>query len=167
MGATAIDPPVVVQREAFHVVGLRERYQQGKQMGIPAQWGRFIPRIDEIADRDVHRTYGVCVCEERDPAASPAGPPHFQYTACAEVTALTDPPQGMVALTVPGGTFAVFTHRGPIGDIGATIQSAWGNGLAAAGLTPTGAPDFELYDERFRGGGEDSVVEIWIPVNPG
>ncbi|MCE9634322.1 MAG: GyrI-like domain-containing protein [Planctomycetes bacterium] len=166
MSSVRLDPPVIVTRDAFHVVGLRERYEQGKQMGIPAQWDRFVPRIDEIANRSVHRTYGVCVCEARDPASSPGGPPHFQYTACAEVSAIERVPDGMIGFTVPGGTFAVFTHRGPISEFGATIQAVWGGGLAAAGLTPTGAPDFELYDERFCGGGEGSVVEIFIPVVP-
>lgn len=166
--------PVVVARDAFHVVGIAERYEMGKQWGIPEQWGRFVPRIEEIPHRDVHRTYGVCVCEPKDAADAPcassgdaAKPSFFRYLACAEATRIADAlPAGMVGFTVPGGTFAVFTHRGKITGISATIQAAWGGGLAAAGLTPTGAPDFELYDERFKGGGDDSVVEIWIPVVP-
>jgi AraC family transcriptional regulator len=154
----------IVERPAFHVVGVRGRFAPGKTEGIPVLWNRLIPRLAEIPDRarpDV--SYGVCVGVE--PAAGAAA--EFDYTACVEVTSLRRVPDGMVGFTVPAGTYAVFTHRGHITGIGATTQRVWREWMPAAGLKPTGAPDFELYDERFCMDAPGSEVDIYVPVVAG
>jgi AraC family transcriptional regulator len=71
----------------------------------------------------------------------------------------------MTARTVPGGTFAVFVHRGPISTFHETVGAVWQRWLPESGLKPTGQPDFELYDSRFKAEAEDSEFEMWIPVH--
>ena len=92
-----------------------------------------------------------------DPAAGP-----FRYTAGVETDADAPVPEGMVRVAVPGGRFAVFTHRGPISTFGTTLEEIWLRAIPAAGLTPSGAPDFELYDERFDS--PSGEFEVWVPV---
>jgi AraC family transcriptional regulator len=107
--------------------------------------------------------YGVSIC-----AADPAGVSTraFDYIACVQVASPDRAPEGMRGFTVPAGTFAVFVHRGPISKFADTLHKIWGEWIPAAGLRPTGAPDFERYDDRFRGGAEDSEFEVWVPIQP-
>ena len=67
-------------------------------------------------------------------------------------------------LDIPAGTYAVFTHRGHISDLPKMVYTAWNKGLPDAGLEPTMAPDFEVYDERFDPKTGRGVVELWLPV---
>lgn len=150
--------PRIEERDAFDVVGMQVRCVLPDVSAIPPLWERFIRRKDEVDARIEDATYGVCA----DDSAS--GRPGFLYTAAIGVAEQGRVPQGMVAFTVPGGTFAVFVHRGPISAFGATVQALWQRWLPASGLKPTGAPDFELYDARYKGEAPDSVVEIWVPV---
>lgn len=150
--------PKIVERPAFHVVGLRERYQVGKPFGIPAQWDRFSHRRGEVEGAIPDVFYGVCV---DDTTGTDRG---FFYIAGMGVTSLDRVPEGMVGLTVPGGTFAVFTHKGPITSFSNTVQAIWKEWLPASGLKPTGAPDYELYDKRFRMESPDSEVDVYVPV---
>ena len=150
--------PRIEERGAFDVVGMRERFVHPDVSGIPALWERFIRRRDEVDARIEGATYGVCA----DDSAS--GRPGFLYTAAIGVAEQGRVPAGMVAFTVPGGPFAVFVHRGPISKFGDTVQALWRRWLPASGLKPTGAPDFEVYDARFKGEEPDSEVEIWVPV---
>ena len=69
--------PRIVERSAFHVVGMRERFTPGAVAGIPKLWERFVPRMEEVAGRLPHASYGVCVCA---PDATDARA--FLYTAC-------------------------------------------------------------------------------------
>lgn len=152
--------PRIVERGPFHVVGVRERFAPGHIEAIPLLWERFVPFAPELPNKVPDVLYGVCV-DGTDPAAEEPG---FEYTACSEVTTLDDIPEGMVGFTVPGGTFAVFTHRGPVSQLADSVRTVWRELLPAEGLKPTGAPDFELYDERFRGEEPDCEVDIYVPV---
>jgi AraC family transcriptional regulator len=70
----------------------------------------------------------------------------------------------MSGLTVPGGTFAVFTHRGTMPSFGKTIAAIWREWIPASGLKPTHAPDFERYDGRFQHDSPASEMDVYVPV---
>ena len=72
-----------------------------------------------------------------------------------------------VAVAIPAGRYAVFTHRGHISDIRRTWYTIWNKALPDAGLTARQAPDFELYDRRFDPETGRGEVEIWVPVAAG
>ena len=73
-------------------------------------------------------------------------------------------PDGMTAVDIPAGRYAVFTHSGNIADFPTTVHAVWNGGLDAAGVSHRPAPDFELYDDRFDPRTGDGDVEIWIPI---
>ena len=88
----------------------------------------------------------------------------FTYSIGAEVARIDEVPDGMVARTVPAAKYAVFTAKGKVPQsIQETICNIFSTGLSSLGLKHAGTEDFELYDERFTGG-EDSEVDIYIPV---
>jgi AraC family transcriptional regulator len=149
--------PTLVDRPALHVVGLQRLYTPATMAEIPALWDAFVPRLDEIEDACGDRTYGVC----QDDAQ---GKDTFAYTAAIEVASLARVPHGMVGFTIPAGTWAVFTHRGPISKIVETFDAIFTTGLATAKLERCGALDLEVYDERFDPATGTGEVDIYIPV---
>ena len=89
----------------------------------------------------------------------------FFYMAAARLPRIEDLPEDMVAKLLPGGSYAVFEHRGSVATLAATFGAAYSEALPAAGLEPAGRLDFERYDARFKSPADpDSIVEIWIPV---
>jgi AraC family transcriptional regulator len=148
----------IVEREAFHVVGMTQRFTPGKIDGIPALWQRFIVRAREIPDAVPGVHYGVGVDDRRD------GEPGFLYTAGAGVASVGELPVGMNAVTVPAGRYAVFTHRGPVTHLAKTIVAVWNHWLPKSGHKARSAPDFERYDARFKMNSPDSEVDLYVPV---
>jgi AraC family transcriptional regulator len=152
--------PKIVERQAFHVVGMTQRFTPGKIDGIPALWDRFILRAGEIEGIVPGVHYGIGADDRRP------GDPGFLYTAGAGVTSLGPVPEGMNVITVPAGRYAVFTHRGPVTHFAKTIVSVWNHWLPASGHKARHAPDFECYDARFKMNSPDSEVDLYIPIEP-
>ena len=75
-------------------------------------------------------------------------------------------PDEMVFHRVPGGTFAVFFHRGPIENIGETCRQIYRVWLPESDYEHSQIADVEVYDERFSCDSSDSVMEYWISVKP-
>lgn len=150
--------PRIERRAAFHVVGIEERYIQGKQFGIPAQWEHFANRDAELVNAVPGVSYGISIPDPRPGEAT------FVYLVCREVRAPAAPPAGMVALTIPAQTYAVFTHRGSIRDFHLTLRAIWREWLPASGLTVTHGPELEIYDHRFKMEAPDSEVDVCVPV---
>src|SRR5262245_54139735 len=113
--------PRIVERPAFHVVGMAGRYTPETAADIPKLWERFVPKIGAVPDRKGAESFGMVAEKQKDER----GEPSFRYTACVEVDTLAHVPKGMVGFTVPANTYAVFTHTGPIAGIGKTIDAIW------------------------------------------
>ena len=150
--------PRIEQRPALHLVGMRGRFTRETTHEIPALWGRFAPRMGQVPRRrEPGVSYGVCAATHGDA---------FEYTACVEADALAAAPEGMVGLTLAPATYAVFTHSGPIREIGATWAAIHDRWLPAVGLRKASAPDFERYDERWDPATGEGPVDIYVSVLP-
>ena len=148
-----LDPPRTEDRAAFGVVGMGLDCTFDDIAGIPALWQAFNARMGEIDGPRITEVYGVCL------NADEAG--RFRYVAAVPGAAA---PEGMETHTIPAARYAVFTHRGHIGDFPKTVHTVWNKGLPDAGLTPAQTPNFELYDKRFDPVSGRGEVEVWIPV---
>lgn len=150
--------PVIKDRPTFHVVGMCGCFEmETASREIPKLWERFVPRLSALPPVG-GRTWGVCFAEPGTDAA----PRTFFYMAAAEAADLSVIPVDMVGKTIPAARYAVFTHRGGLAGFPETIRKVWSEWLPAAGLTPSGAPDLELYDERFHP--ETGEIDILVPV---
>lgn len=71
----------------------------------------------------------------------------------------------MVAKTLAGGKYAVFTHSGSVEFLRMTYQYIWGTWIICSKYEVDLRDDFEYYDERFLGPNNDmSQFNItWIP----
>ena len=150
--------PKIVDREAFHVVGMTQRFTPGKIDGIPALWARLVLRSAEVADVIPGVNYGVGIEDRKD------GEPGFLYTAGTAVSSVGRVPEGMSVLAIPAGRYAVFTHRGPVTHLAKTIVAVWHQWLPRSGLKARHAPDFECYDRRFKMNKPDSEVDLYVPI---
>ena len=155
--------PRIEEHPSFQIVGVPGRFTPATNTAqIPALWARFVPLMDTVAHRKGTLTFGVCLPSE---TAASGDDVDFTYVAAVEVDPLAEVPPEMYGGTIPGGTFAIFTHTGHISRIGETVRYVFGE------WTPNNpewehraAPDFERYDERFDPSTGEGAVDIFVPV---
>jgi AraC family transcriptional regulator len=153
--------PEIREIKSFVVVGVRERFDEESKHGIPALWGRFVPRIPEIASRRPDETFGICT------NASPESG-SFDYIAGVAVENVDRLPEGLVAETIPSQTYAVFKHHvrstSLHEELQPTMRWIWGTWLPSAPYEYVPGPDFERYPPEFDPRNAKGFLEICIPV---
>jgi AraC family transcriptional regulator len=108
-------------------------------------WRSFMPRRREIRSNVGPELYSIEVYAPSywnnfDPDAEFDPNVEFEKWAAVEVTDSQTIPDGMETLTIPGGRYAVFVHKGP---------------------ASTGSKTYEYKHED-----PNSEEEIWIPIKP-
>lgn len=149
-------PPTVRKAEELLIFGVGQNYNCANKAGIPAQWARFEPHIEAIANRTKDVYYGA-VCN-MDPAGD------FEYICGVPVSEFPLHPADFRRLHIPAQTYAVFEHRDHISSIGETMGAIWNHALPASGFKAKDAPLLERYDERFDGRTGLGGLEIWVPI---
>jgi AraC family transcriptional regulator len=129
---------------------------------IPPLWHTLFARKVELGTPLDHFSYGACRCL---PESQRSREDELLYLAGVSVAPGTPVPPGMERWNVPAGTYALFTHRGPVARISETINYAYGTWLPRSEFDPS-EPWIELerYDGRFREGGTDSEMEYLVPI---
>lgn len=148
-------PPVYQQLDSLRVVGLAMECTPENRVEIPQLWGRFAPSIGTIPGQQGFTTYGVCL---------PRGDGNFGYVASVATSAASPVPDGMVAVDIPAGRYAVFTHKGSLDFLSDTVDYIFGTWAEETGELQVGAPDFERYDDRFNPETATGEMEYWVPV---
>lgn len=158
--------PKFAERGDISFVGLRLDVDAKKGADGPDVWRRFHPMIEKIRHR--RGTHALGVVEVIDKAAGA-----FAYSAAVEVERVAveraaDVPQGLIGKTLPGGRFAVFTHRLASCDIGAELMRTfgyiYGTWVPRSGTKLRAYYDLEVYDQRFDSKTITGEVDIWVPV---
>lgn len=145
----------IATRPAFTVVGMLYHGKNEKNE-IPQMWREFVPRESEIKHKvNPHVAYGVIGNFDESSG-------EFDYVAGFEVDSLADIPEGMVSWEVPEQTYAVFTCTLP--TLMEAFQHAYKTWLPQSGYKRADGPEFELYDENFNPGDENSEMYIYIPI---
>ena len=154
----AVAAPRVETRPALLIAGLGERYSFDTNPGIPFLWQKFRPYIGHIPTQIGDTTYGVCHGIDHSG--------RFEYIAGVEIGTVAALPKELRALRVPKRRYLVFTHRGHIFSLRATVYTIWNKWLPASGHKVAAAPDFELYGDGFNPHTGLGAVEIWLPIEP-
>jgi predicted transcriptional regulator YdeE len=155
----------VVEVPAFEVIGISCRTDNAREAAgegcIGKQWGRLfgegvLGRIPNRTDQNIVAVY-----------AEYASDKDGEYTHVVGARVGTDAvaPAGMVKVTVPAGTYAVFTsERGPVEQV---VPETWMRIWEVPKPEPGGdrafRADFEVYDER-AADPKNAVVDIYIGV---
>ena len=147
---------------AFTIIGISARTSNAKEAqpggAIPQQWQRFFQEgiLGKIPDKLGPEIYAVYT----DYASDHNG--EYTYVIGAKVKARTAPPEGMVAVNVPSGSYAVLTSdKGPVAQV---VPAAWQGvfQLEDAGkLHRAYKTDFEVYDQRAQNP-QDAQVDIYL-----
>ncbi len=151
--------PRFAHRGHRRVVGLH--YLGRNDAGeIPLLWRKFYQRLQDVP-QPVAPGAAMGVCE---PIPLMTSESEVSYLACVEVAGDAPVPEGMIARTLKAQHYAVFTHQGSTDDLGETYQYIFGTYFPRSGRRLADAPDFELYDQRFRPEDPDSEMDIYIPI---
>jgi len=138
--------------------GLQETYPYGGNAAIPSLWQKFNVHFGNIPGQIGNVAYGVCTHIEGEAET-------FRYMAAAAVDDRSDLPAGFSTLKIPGQRYAVFSHRGHVAGIPATMHRIFSDWMPNSGLDFGNLPDmFERYDERFDPYTGMGLTEIWIPI---
>lgn len=153
--------PTIIERGDIHVVGLCGSFDQESSVSIPDLWRRFNPEPGEIPNVVPDRYWGVIEMTNMDVG-------EFDYSVALEVTEPGAPPEGMVANTLPGGRFAVFTHKirtVPFGaELRQTMRYIYGTWVERSEECLRTWYELELYDERFNRGTMGGELDIYVPI---
>ncbi len=151
----------ITERDEFTVVGMDCFCSQNNNT-IPQLWEKFNKYMNVIPNmKECKAALGICVSDVEHVTPDT----EFRYIASMEVEKVDELPEGMVAYTVPGGTYLVLEHVGALDTLPQSYDYAYKTWFSEnEEYGPTGFHDFEVYDERFKFGQEDSIMEIWIPI---
>lgn len=152
--------PRFEKREAFTVAGV-EIVNDMKDETYTKVWEDFSAIQPKLPEGETPIFYGVTYASGKlDPQKGPG----YMYFAGIEVADGKKIPDGVKIHKVPAGYYAVFEHHGSIDSIDKTYEYIYGRWMFESGQKPAQQDMFEIYDERFQPGSEESVVEIWVPV---
>lgn len=161
--------PRIVEKPELRVIGFEATFISVMSPDatnfsvIGPLWDRLVKSVGGIPNRIGDEMFGVIYGR---PAAERSHLHELQYLAGVAVDSIREIPEGMVTRTIPAGTFALFTHRGPIKNIGDTVAAIYRGWLPQSAYQHAQIGDVELYDRRFRMNEDDSEMEYWISVVP-
>jgi AraC family transcriptional regulator len=161
--------PQIVEKPELRVIGYESPFVSAMSPDatnfqvVGPLWGRFTQNCKSVVGQVGDAMFGVIYGR---PPTERSHPHELQYIAGVAVTLAAVVPVGMVARTIPAGTFAVFTHHGPISKIGETMDAIYRDWLPQSAYRHAQVADVELYDRRFRMNEPDSEMEYWISVAP-
>ncbi len=129
-------------------------------------WRGFMPRRGEIPNAVGTDLYSVQVYDGMDfDTFNPAM--KFEKWAAIEVTDFSAIPDGMERITLPGGLYACFLHKGAASTEGPkTFRHIFGTWLPKSGYVLDNRPYFEVLGKKYKNEDPESEEDIWIPVKP-
>lgn len=90
----------------------------------------------------------------------------FEKWAAVEVANFDSIPDGMEAITLPAGLYAVFLHRGGPSTGPQTFSYIFGTWLPNSPYTLDNRLHFEVLGDKYKNNHPDSEEEIWVPIKP-
>lgn len=160
-GETMITPRFE-HKDEFRVVGISSQNTM-KNNNIAALWNEFEAKVcSKVAD-SLYPNTALGICFYTDMAIVNEDTP-FTYLAGLQYPMDKACPPNLESRVVPTADYAVFEHRGALDTLSDTYNAIYGEWLPNSGYKRHNTDDFELYDQRFRYGMDDSVMEIWVPV---
>lgn len=125
-------------------------------------WREFLRRKNEVINRSNTQRYSIQVYNKSMDAFTPHT--EFDRWAAVEVTSLSDIPQGMQSITIEGGEYAVFIHRGAANNYQRTFQYIFGTWLPASSYQVDQKAHFEIMPQDYNPFDENAQEEVWIPI---
>ena len=156
--------PRIVEIGKKKLIGMSVMTSLAKN-NIPQLWNDFMPRIKEIANNVDSGFYEVHPFDPEFKMENFTEDMEFEKWAAVEVDGIGTIPNGLRSITIEGGKYAVFEHKGTMDNIQMSFDYAYGTWLPNSGYEMDRIADFERYGEHYFGPeNPDSITEIWIPI---
>ncbi|MCB9586459.1 MAG: effector binding domain-containing protein [Polyangiaceae bacterium] len=156
--------PRLIEQAPMRCVGMQTEFfssdseKNNIASQIPPLWAAFLPHLEAIPNRVPGVCYGII-------EQSAEGSEQLKYTAAMQVTEVSaELPEGMLAVQIPGATYAHFDHRGEVTNLDHSVNYIYSNWLCSSDLRHTYGPDLEVYGAEYHPTSEDSVIQYAIPV---
>lgn len=130
---------------------------------VPKLYARFCPMLATLPPPQDSYIYGAARCPADQELRHPD---EREYLAAINVADGTKAKAPLQLWRIPAGVYACFTHRGPVANLGETINYAFGTWLPRSAFVHGDGPNLDRQDERFRDGGPDCELDFLIPVRP-
>lgn len=126
-------------------------------------WRNFMPRRGEIKNNMWPELYSI---EVYDPLYFNNFNPNTEFDkwATIEVTDFDTVPDEMETITLAGGLYAVFLHKGPASAEPKTFEYIFGSWLPNCDFLLDHKPHFEIMGEKYKNEDPGSEEELWIPI---
>jgi AraC family transcriptional regulator len=94
-------------------------------------------------------------------------PDRLRYDACVTLDRPLAPEGEVGVQEVPGGEYAVVTHRGPYETLSETYARLYGDWLPRSGREPADTPSFQAYRNTPRDTAPDDLLtDVYVPLRP-
>lgn len=131
----------------------------------PQLWQQFMSRRNEIKNDLNTGLYSVQVYDGLEVFSHFTENTLFDKWAAVEVSNYNSIPEGFESLSLSGGKYAVFLHKGPANSISRTFQYIFGTWLPNSDYELDDREHFEIMGDKYYGpDNPDSEEEVWIPV---
>ncbi|EHL07804.1 AraC family transcriptional regulator [Desulfitobacterium hafniense] len=157
--------PQIVELPEIKVAGLRGETTL-RDNRLRELWERANALYPQIPNRIPQgRAFGICEACAENTLYTMNEDILFTEVAGTEVSSFAGLTEPFVAKVIPGGRYAVFTHRGTLGRLLQTFDYIWGTWFLTTKEELDWREDFELYDGRFLGYDHPgSEVDLYIPI---
>ncbi len=126
-------------------------------------WGDFMSVVEKLPCDPSSPYFGVNFFTED---YNPQDHTGFGYMACVPVLNTENLPEGVVIRKVPARDYIVFEHKGPLQYLEQSFNHIFNNYLPQGHYKALYTDVLEVYDCRFDAESPDSIIEIWMPVQP-
>lgn len=156
--------PVIKHLEPIRLIGIKTLNRQNDDQ-TQNLWKRFMIHRKDIAGRINQLYYAVQEYHGRLEINRFTLDTEFTIWAAVEVKDFDYIPEGMNTISIGGGSYAVFTHIGPISTFNESIRYIFHKWLPMSAFELDEGPHFTIMGEKYKGGIQpDSEEEIYIPV---
>lgn len=157
--------PKIVELPPVMVAGLRGETTL-RDLQLRELWERFNRMYGDIPHQLPNaRGFGICEACNENTLYTMNDTVLFTEVAGVEVESFDGLAEPFAQKFLPGGRYAVFTHRGTLRRLPQTFDYIWGTWFLTTKEELDWREDFELYDRRFTGYDHpDSEIDLYIPV---
>jgi AraC family transcriptional regulator len=122
-------------------------------------WEKFFEFDSKIPNAMEDAYYGISFATQ-----TAEGKDAWGYMVAAAVKSLEEVPEEMVVRKIPARKYVVFEHKGSVEKIGGLYEYIYSQYANSGKHKLLFAESLERYDHRYKAGSEDSIMEIWVPV---
>lgn len=127
-------------------------------------WQQFKPMLKNIPGHVPRYFFSVAVYQDASYFNSFNIHSHFEKWAAVEVVNQVEMPPGVELMTLPGGLYAEFIHKGTPDKFAQTAAYIYSQWLPGSGYVLDNRPHFEIMDASYHPQDEQAEEKIYIPI---